>query len=327
MYVCNVEIIMYVCKPDIILGNESWLHPDIKNNEIFPDNYNIFREDRLTDNHGGVFHAIKKDVVAHRDDLNTDCEIIWTQCQIQNKGLKSLFLASFYRPSMNDMHSLQELDLSSFKLGNRLNSNNVIIAGDVYAPDLKWSNPDATSHSSNSERLLDIIDEHGFTQMVKDPTRKDNILDIVLTNNVEIIINNVRVTPGISDHDMVLFEVNLTCRKKRPVKRKIYIRKRADTSRIKKELQGLADDLAETGYSDTPIHEMWVNFENNIHQIMDACTPHRMTSSRYNLPWYNRSLRRQTRAKQRLYNMAKKSGNPTHWNDFRTARKRLHKSL
>ena len=47
-----------------------------------------------------------KPIKFHGDDLNTDCEIIWTQCQFQNKGSKSLFLASFYRPSMNDMHTV-----------------------------------------------------------------------------------------------------------------------------------------------------------------------------------------------------------------------------
>ena len=60
---------------------------------------------------------------------------------------------------------------------------------------------------------------------------------------------------------------------------------------------------------------------------MDTCIPHRMTCLRFNVPWFNRTLRRQTRAKQRLYNKTKKSGNPTPWNDFRAARKRLHKSL
>jgi len=48
-------------KPDIILGNESWLSPDIKSSEIFPDNYNIYRKDRISDNHGGVFQAVEKD--------------------------------------------------------------------------------------------------------------------------------------------------------------------------------------------------------------------------------------------------------------------------
>lgn len=70
---------------------------------------------------------MKKDVI-HRDDLSIDCEIIWTQ--IQNNESKSLFLASFYRLNMNDMHSLQEFDSSLFEVGDRLNSNNVIVAGD-----------------------------------------------------------------------------------------------------------------------------------------------------------------------------------------------------
>ena len=30
-------------KPDIILGNESWLTPDIKNTEIFPDSFDAIR--------------------------------------------------------------------------------------------------------------------------------------------------------------------------------------------------------------------------------------------------------------------------------------------
>ena len=44
---------------------------------------------------------------------------------------------------MNDMHSLQEFDSSLFEVGDRLNSNNVIVAGDFNAPDLKWTNFEA----------------------------------------------------------------------------------------------------------------------------------------------------------------------------------------
>ena len=60
---------------------------------------------------------------------------------------------------------------------------------------------------------------------------------------------------------------------------------------------------------------------------MDDHIPHKMSSTRYNLPWFNRPLGRQARAKQRLYNKAKKSGNPTHWHQCRAARKRMHQSL
>jgi hypothetical protein len=32
--------------PDIVLGTESWLKPDISNSEIFPQEYTVFRRDR-----------------------------------------------------------------------------------------------------------------------------------------------------------------------------------------------------------------------------------------------------------------------------------------
>ena len=68
--------------PDILLGTESWLSPDINNGEIFPSGYTILRKDRLTSTHGGgVFQAIKNDLlVTHRHNLDTNCEIIWTHC-------------------------------------------------------------------------------------------------------------------------------------------------------------------------------------------------------------------------------------------------------
>ena len=34
-------------KPDIIFGTETWLDPSIKDSQIFPPGYNIFRNDRL----------------------------------------------------------------------------------------------------------------------------------------------------------------------------------------------------------------------------------------------------------------------------------------
>ena len=44
-------------QPDIIVGTESWLRPDIMNSEIFPSNYTVYRRDRDTSG-GGVFIAV-----------------------------------------------------------------------------------------------------------------------------------------------------------------------------------------------------------------------------------------------------------------------------
>ena len=184
----------------------------------------------------------------------------------------------------------------------------MILAGDFNAPDINWPNLDSYL-TSPSERLLEMIDEHDLKQLVESPTRRQgntqNILDLVSTNNARIV-SGIEVVPGISDHEMVLFSVKISCRKKRNVKRKVYIKRKANCRRIKEMLIEFSDSLMEN-LREFSVDEMWDTFERSIRSIMDACIPHKMTSSRYNLPWFNRSLRRQSRAKQRLYNKAKRS--------------------
>ena len=62
-------------------------------------------------------------------------------------------------------------------------------------------------------------------------------------------------------------------------------------------------------------------------RIIDNCVPHKTTSSRHNLPWFTRSLRRQTRSKQRPYNKAEKSGNESHWAKYRESKRKVHSNL
>ena len=85
-------------KPDIILGNESWLTPDIKNSEIFPDFFDAIRKDRVGDSHGGgVFIAFRRDLLCTESpELDANCEIIW--CKLNILGCRTLYLGSFYRP-------------------------------------------------------------------------------------------------------------------------------------------------------------------------------------------------------------------------------------
>ena len=41
-----------------------------------------------------------------------------------------------------------------------------------------------------------------LVQIVNEPTRMDNTLDLILTNN-DTLVNRVEIIPGISDHDAV----------------------------------------------------------------------------------------------------------------------------
>ena len=159
-------------------------------------------------------------IITRRPDLDTDCEIIWTQCQLADKKTKSLLFGSYYRPNSSNVTSLEELDASLLKLGNSVYKNNIIVSGELNAPDINWDT-EYSSQSPASDRLLEVIDDHDLSQHVKEPTRRDrntqNILDLIPSNNSNII-ENVSVVPGISDHDIVLFTVNTSYRRKENVK-------------------------------------------------------------------------------------------------------------
>ena len=132
-----------------------------------------------------------------------------------------------------------------------MHKNNIIVSGDFNAPDISWDT-EYSSKSPTSNRLLEIVDDHDLSQHFKEPTRRDrntqNILDLILSNNSNII-ENVSVVPGFSDHDIVLFTVNIFCRRKKNVKRKIFIRKKALSTRIKEELSKLSLHMNTRGFN------------------------------------------------------------------------------
>ena len=50
--------------------------------------------------------------------------------------------------------------------------------------------------------FIETMSDFSFIQMVLEPTRQGNILDLLLTTN-HILVNSVNIVPGLSDHDIV----------------------------------------------------------------------------------------------------------------------------
>ena len=93
----ELHTIIDSAKPDIILGNESWLTPDIKNSEIFPESFDAVRKDRASDAHGGVFIAFKRYLLCtETPELDTNCEIVW--CKMNIIGCRTFYLVFLSAP-------------------------------------------------------------------------------------------------------------------------------------------------------------------------------------------------------------------------------------
>ena len=197
--------------PDIVTATESWLNKEHYKNEIFPANlgYTVFRRDKLKGKGGGVFILVKTNLLpSEQANLNTNCEIIWIKIEI--KGSKPLFLASFYKPHELDTDSILELG-KSLDLARNLKGTKLIL-GDFNLPKLNWDS-DHTPHLKVGlntgpvyDKFLDIIDDHNLVQMVNEGTRNENILDLLTSNYT--LVNNVKIIPGISDHDIISTEIS-----------------------------------------------------------------------------------------------------------------------
>ena len=124
-------------KPDVVIGTETWLSPDICSSEFLPDGFNLFREDRkgTQKRSGGVFIMVSKTLIcSHEPQFTVDCEIIWNKLQVT--GAKPYYIGAYYRPHESDEHSLLELRKSLEKV--RAHSGTILLIGDLNLPKLDW---------------------------------------------------------------------------------------------------------------------------------------------------------------------------------------------
>ena len=168
----DFERLLDSTKADVVFGTESWLGSNIKDHEVFPDGYTVYRKDRTEGKGGGVFIAVKDHYVSsHMADFDTDCEILWVKLEIAS--CRSLFLAAYYRPNANDAESLSKLNDSLEKLPNK--NSHIWSAGDMNLPGINWPSGSMKSNCpspSQHSQFLDILADHGLVQITDNPLEK-----------------------------------------------------------------------------------------------------------------------------------------------------------
>ena len=179
-------------KPDLVCGTESWLRgvkpgkppaqEAVRSSECFPPNYVAHRKDRGSLG-GGVFILTKEDLVTteltEASNMN-DGEIIWAKVKTR---AKDLFVGSFYMPH-REMKHLDNLDASLAKI-NEKPGRNILLCGDFNCPDIDWDThfvPGAPDRKVQ-QKLVEVAEQFGLHQVQSEPTREDNLLDLVFTTN------------------------------------------------------------------------------------------------------------------------------------------------
>jgi hypothetical protein len=82
--------------PDIIFGTKTWIDSSVKDAQILPGGFNIYRNDRNL-NGGGALLAVKDTLLTSAvPELQTNCEIVW--CKLEIVGHKSVYLSTYCNP-------------------------------------------------------------------------------------------------------------------------------------------------------------------------------------------------------------------------------------
>ena len=148
-------------------------------------------------------------ICTEQPQFQTNCEILWVKVEIT--GNRPLFISAYYRRVEDDLESLREFQDSVSLV--REHSDNVWVLGDFNLQKLSWPEnspemkPDC-SYKQVYEYFLASIADYNFTQVVTEPTRQENVLDLFLTTN-PTLINKVNCSPGLGDHDIVSAEAML----------------------------------------------------------------------------------------------------------------------
>jgi hypothetical protein len=323
---CRLQNLIDSTKPDVIMGTETWLDPTITDSQIFPPNYKVFRKDRNL-NGGGVLIAVKTDYLCDPiTDLDTDCEIVWSKLQLV--GLNDLYLCTYYNPKTSNEVGYQELSKSLHRACSV--SNALIVAGgDFNLPGWDWKTKrlkENTTNQNNHYLFADTLDDNGLVQLVEQPTRETNTLDLIITNN-PTRFTRVEVIPGVSDHDIVFCELDIKPVKNKQKARQIPLYNKARWDTIREDLAVIMATVSSLSTTDANIDELWGVFKNGLEKSVSANVPHKTAKSKDNIPWITPEIRKHIRQRDRLYKRMKKSSDQNDRKKFRELRRNVQKEL
>ena len=190
----EINTVITINKCNIAVITESWLSSNITNALVSIPGYFCIRKDRPNDQRGGGLCTYIKadlDFVELNDLTDENFETQWFLLKPERlpRGINSIILATVYHPPHNNNNALRNHLFNSLDSAlARFPNAGIIILGDF-----NQFNPGT------------LISSFGLKQVVKKPTRRNNILDKVFTSMSENY-DSVDILPpiGQSDHSCVL---------------------------------------------------------------------------------------------------------------------------
>ena len=185
---------------------ESWAEDFHTDAQFHIPSYTTHRSDRVGRSRGGVITYVHNGFTVSTSDrfCNQYCEVVSVQIESEKTCLINV-----YRPPKTPLIKFSET-VSYIKQCVEATPDHwtKIVCGDLNFPNIDWDTstiiPGLTKECNDSASLfLQFMGEAFLSQYVHTPTRKNNILDLFITNDCNIV-HEIESTPSrISDHNVV----------------------------------------------------------------------------------------------------------------------------
>ena len=210
---------------------------------------------------------------------------------------------------------------------HRRSSPNIIIGGDFNLPGIDLEPWQAgCTNKSQHEVLLDFLLDNSLSQLISQATRptSNNILDLLITSSPNLI-EDIQAVPGISDHLVIIFDVDLKPHIPKKPCRKVYQFHKAEKISLKMKAKAVLSKFIKSDPTKNDINANWCAIISILNNPLNDYFPLRTTKSRYNLPWITNEIKRSMRIRDRLFLRARKSNSNTEWSNFRKFRNSVAK--
>ena len=291
----------YDLKPDIICLCETWSNDGITNAFLNIDDYAILcRKDRIDTvqgKGGGLIIYVKTEIKAM--ELKFDCLKSFNQCcAIRIKTLNDLHLniLLIYRP--HSLYNSEDIDVNNQLLCDTLKKmpKPYIVVGDFNYSDINWLSGTCTA---KSKVFFDTVNDLFLTQHINFPTHVSGTMpDLVLSSEENIVLSVESAgTLGSSDHDMIVVEASVNCKRSVPVRPRLNWHK-ADIESMKEAVKEIDWD---TTFSGKSTEQSWNFLKEVLDKVVSDYVPLCKPKMDSRPLWMDKSVLREIRKKRKSW--------------------------
>ena len=253
--------------------------------------------------------------------------MVWAKISVV--GCKDLYVCSYYRPKVDDRDSLDQFT-------GPVHSKLTWLAGDFNFPVINWSSKTLKHNCPSSdlhELFVKSLDDYGLTQMIDKPTRLSNALDLFMTNN-PTLISEIKVIPGLADHDAVTIEGDIPPIVNKQKPRKIHLYMKADWDGFKEFMQGCSDEICgrtpfpgEENENANNVESLWQAFKSQLHLGINKFIPSKIAKKKNLYPWIDADLRRLIRKRNRYFKIKNRTNNQRDINHYKSLKREVQRRV